>query len=71
MVFQIHKQREAETSLGKAAGAAMTGGAAIGKQTRARLALIEILGVCRGADEKTKAAEDQEPAQRLCPGDEI
>ena len=49
----------------------MTRGAAIGEQTRARLALIEILGVRRSADEKTKAAEDQEPAQRLWPGDEI
>jgi hypothetical protein len=71
MVFQIHKQREAEASLGKAAGAAVARGAAIGEQTRARLSLIEILSVCRSADEKTKAAEDREPAQRLWPGDEI
>jgi hypothetical protein len=71
MVFQIHKKREAEASLGKAAGAAMTCGAAIGKQTRTRLALIEILSVCRSADEKAKAAENQEPAQLLGPGDEI
>ena len=71
MVFQIHKQREAEASLGKAAGTAVARGAAIGKQTRARLALIEILSVCRSADEKTKGAEEREPAQLFWLGDEV
>jgi hypothetical protein len=71
MVFQEHEEREAEASLGKAAGAAMTRGAAIGKQTRARLALIEILRVCRGASEKPKRAENQQPAQRLGPENEM
>jgi hypothetical protein len=71
MVFQEHEEREAEASLGKAAGASMTRGATIGKQARARLALIEVLRVCSAAEEKTKQAEDQQPTQRLWPGDEI
>ena len=59
MVFQEHEEREAEASLGKAAGAAMTRGAAIGEQARTRFALIEILRVGRKAAEKTKGAEDR------------
>ena len=71
MVFQEHEEREAEASLGKAAGASMTRGATIGKQARARLALIEVLRVCSAAEEKTKRTDDQQPAQRFWSGDEI
>ena len=59
MIFQEHEEREAEASLGEAADAPMTRGAAIGEQAWARLALIEILRVVRKAAEKTKGAEDR------------
>jgi len=71
MVFQEHEERKAEASLGKATRATMARRAAIGEQARARLALIEILRVCRSADEKPKHAEDQQPAQRLRPENHI
>ena len=66
MVLQEQEQRQAEAALGKAARAAMTGRATIRKQPGSRFALIEILAVCRAADQdqngdKGEVAEPEFP----------
>jgi hypothetical protein len=65
MVFQEQEQRGTEAALGETAGAAMTCRATISKQLHGRFALIEILGMCRGADERINGAEHKQTVPQL------
>jgi hypothetical protein len=57
--LQEQVERESEAALGKTAWAAMTCRATIGKQPGGRFALIEILGMCRSADQHSHGAKGE------------
>ena len=65
MFLQEREQRGAEAAFGETACGAVTCRATIRKQLRCRFALIEILGLCRAADQRIKGAEDQQTAPQL------
>ena len=65
MLLQEHEEREPEAALGKTACAAMTCHATIRKQLRSRFALIEILSMCRSADEHNNGSEDERIAPQF------
>jgi hypothetical protein len=62
VLLQEQEQRESEAALGKTACAAMTCRATVGKQLGGRFALIEILGVCRSADQRSNCAKGEQTA---------
>jgi hypothetical protein len=59
VLLQKQEQRETEATLGKAAWAAMACCATISKQPGGRFALIEILSVCRTADQHGNDAKGE------------
>jgi hypothetical protein len=65
MFFQEREQRGAEAALGKAAWAAMARRATVRKQPWCRFALIEILGLCGGADQHNHGAKDKPTSPQL------
>jgi hypothetical protein len=65
MLFQEQEECGTEAALGETARAAMTCRATIRKQPRGRFALIEILSVCRSADEHTNGAKDEQTAPQF------
>ena len=65
MLLQEQEEREPEAALGKTACAAMTCRTTIRKQPRGRFALIEILSVCRSADEHKNGSEDERTAPQF------
>jgi hypothetical protein len=65
MLLQEQEEREPEAALGKTACAAMTCRATIRKQPRGRLALIEILGMGRSADERKNGSKDKRIAPQF------
>jgi hypothetical protein len=65
MLLQEHEEREPEAAPGKTARAAMTCRTTIRKQPRGRFALIEILGLCRSADEHKHGSEDKRTAPQF------
>ena len=62
MLLQEQEEREPEATLGKTACAAMTCRTTIREQPRGRFALIEILGLCRSADEHKNGPEGERTA---------
>jgi hypothetical protein len=59
VLLQVQEERESEAALGKTKGAAMTCRATISKQPDGRFALIEVLGVCRSADQHSYCAKGE------------
>jgi hypothetical protein len=59
VLLQEQEERETKAALGKTACAAMTCRATIRKQLGGRFAGIEILGVCRAADQHQNCANDE------------
>jgi hypothetical protein len=65
MLLQEQEEREPEAALGKTACGAMTCRTTIRKQARGRFALIEILSICRSADECQNGSEDERTAPQF------
>ena len=59
VLLQEQEERETEAALGETSCAAMTCRAIVGKQPGDRFALIEILGVCRAADQHSNCAKGE------------
>ncbi len=62
MLLQELEQRGTRTAPGEAGGAAVAGRATVVKQLDGRFALVEILGLRRGAAERIKRAEREQTA---------
>ena len=65
MLLQEQEEREPEAALGKTACGAMTCRTTIRKQARGRFALIEILSICRSADEYQNGSENERTAPQF------
>jgi hypothetical protein len=65
VLLQEQEKRKPEATLGKTAGAAMACRATIRKQLGGRFALIEILSVCRAADQHENCAKGEQTAPQL------
>ena len=59
VLLQEQEERETEAAFGETSCAAMTCRAIVGKQHGDRFALIEILGVCRAADQHSNCAKGE------------
>jgi hypothetical protein len=65
VLLQEQEERKTEAALGKTACAAMTCRATIRKQLGGRFALIEILSVCRAADQHRNCAKGEQTAPQF------
>ena len=65
MLLQEQVERKPEAALGETARAAVTCRATIRKQLGGRFALIDILSMCRSADQHGNCAEDEQTAPPL------
>ena len=65
MVLQEQEEGGTEAAPSKTACAAMTCRATIRKQPRGRFALINILSLCRSADERINGSEDEQTAPQF------
>jgi hypothetical protein len=65
MLFQEQEECGTEAALGETACAAMACRATIRKQPHCRFALIEILSLCRTADERIDCTKDEPTAPQF------